>query len=123
MTPSQRSASHGSVCSINANRENGEMCEGLVDDLQHCHSFLRQSPCLFALQETDDWTVSEISAPGYVCYGWCDGRTAILCPSQLCQIRHLWENHERCKAALVASMMELSVCMPYGGMTRRITSP
>ena len=42
-------------CTISVNHEIGKRCEDLVGDLQHCHPFLRQSACVFALQETDHW--------------------------------------------------------------------
>ena len=45
----------------------------LVEDLRH-------RLCVFALQETDNWKVREIDVPGYVCYGWDEGRTAIFVP-------------------------------------------
>ena len=78
-------------------------------------------PCVFAPQETENWKVIEVMVPGYVCYGWDDGSTAMLCASQICQIRHSWENLERCTAVLTSFMMVCSVCMPLGGMTKRIT--
>ena len=57
----------------------------------------------------------EVKVPGHVCYGWDDGSTAMLCASQLCQIRHSCENVERCTAVLTGFMMVFSVCMPHGG--------
>ena len=34
--------------------------------IYNSHPFLRQSPCLFAHQETDNWKVIEIEVPGYI---------------------------------------------------------
>ena len=50
----------------------------VVDDLTHCHPFLREIAFVFALQETHNWKVSEMWV-GYVCGWWVDGRTSILC--------------------------------------------
>ena len=86
------------LCATNVHRENGTRCEDLVDDLGHRHLFLRQSARVFALQETDNWKLSEMKVPGHVCYGWNDGKKAMLCPCQLCQIRRSWENRDRCTA-------------------------
>ena len=50
-------------CTINDNRENGERCCDLVDDLQHrprvCVIFL-----VFALQETDNWNLTGMQVLG-----------------------------------------------------------
>ena len=50
----------GLFCGINVNRDNGKGCEDVVDDLRNRHSLVRQTVCVFALQETDNWIVSEM---------------------------------------------------------------
>ena len=52
---------------------------------------------------------------GYVCYGWDSGRTAILCPRQVCHVRCSWECHERRTAVLIDSLLILPVYMSHGG--------
>ena len=86
-----------------------------MDDVPHRHALLRNYACVFALQEIENWKVSEMNVHGFECSGWDAGRTAILCPIQLCQVRRSWESHERCTAVLIGSMMVLSVSMPHGG--------
>ena len=44
-------------------------------------------PCVFSLQETDNWIVTGLELPGYIVYGWDLGETAILCPGPACQVR------------------------------------
>ena len=45
-------------------------CEDVVDDLKNCHPFLRQSACVFALQESDKLeSEGDESFGDYVCYG------------------------------------------------------
>ena len=88
-------------CAININRENGERCCGLVDDLQLVVFFM---PLVF--QETDNWHVTGMEVLG---------NTAILCPGLVCQVRRSWDRHERCTAVLIASMVILPVDMPHGG--------
>jgi endonuclease/exonuclease/phosphatase family metal-dependent hydrolase len=87
-----------------------------MDDLRHKHHFLQDFPCFYALQETDNWTTSEMNVPGYIVYGHDNGRTAILCPRKVNHFRRSWVDHERCTAILVGSFMLLSVYMPHSGL-------
>ena len=48
-------------------------------------------------------------------YGCDHGKTALLCPGPVCQVRRTWDSHERSTAILVGSMMLLSFYMPRGG--------
>ena len=48
-----------------------------MDDLQHRHSFLQECPCVFALQETDNWNVAGMED---------SDKTAMLCTWQNCQV-------------------------------------
>ena len=98
------SVSRGSFARLMSIVEMGKM---LGDwHLQHSHLFLKQCPCVFALEETDNWRVTEMKVTGYVCYGWDDGRAAILC-----QVCRSWECHERCTAILIGCLIVLFVCM------------
>ena len=72
-------------------------------------------PCFFALQETDNWTISEMNVPGHIVYGRDLGETAILCPRQVRHFRRSWISHERVTAILVGSTMIKSVYMPHSG--------
>ena len=67
---------------------------------------------MFAFRETDNWDVSEMNVPGYVCHGWGQATTAMLCPSQICKLRR---SYERRIATLRGSKMVFSVYMPHGG--------
>ena len=88
---------------------------GLVDHLQRSHPFLHNFPCVLALRETDNWNVTGMEVRGCVCVCFGDsGRTAILCPRHVCQLRCPWECNERC-AVMIDSLNVLSVYMPYGG--------
>ena len=51
----------------------------------------------------------------FIVYGRDLGKTAILCPRQVCQFRRSWVSHERCMAILVGAMMILSVYLPHSG--------
>ena len=93
------------------NRENEQWCCEWLDDLQHKQRLLHDFPCFYALQETDNWTISAMDVPGHIVYG----REAILCPRQVCQFRRSWVSHERCTAILVGAMMILSVYLPHSG--------
>ena len=89
-------------------------CEWL-DDSRHKHRLLHDFPCFYALQETDNWTISAMDVPGHVVYGRDLGKTATLCPRQVCQFRRSWVSHARCTAILVGAMMIFSVSLPYSG--------
>ena len=100
---------------VNLNRENGDWYYEWLDDLRHKHRFLHESPCLYALQETDNSTTSAMNLPGYIAYGRDHGRTANLCPREVNHFRRSWVDSERCTAILVGSPMLLSVYMLHSG--------
>ena len=87
----------------------------MVGLLQHKHRLLHDFPCFYALQETDNWTISAMDVLGHIVYGRDLGKTAILCFRQVCQFRQSWVSHERCTAILVGAMMILSVHLPHSG--------
>ena len=52
---------------------------------------------------------------GHMVYGRDLGKTAILCPRQVSQLRRSWVSHDRVTAILVESLMILSVYVPHSG--------
>ena len=102
-------------CTISPNRENRRWCCEWLDDLRHKHRFVNDFPCVYALQETDNWTISAMDVPGHIENGRDLGKTAILCLRQVSQFRRSWISHERFTAILVGSTMILSVYMPHSG--------
>ena len=102
-------------CTINLNRENGD---GVVSGWTTCDTstyFCMTFRVFYALQETDNWTISAMYVPGHIVYGRDLGKTAILCPRQVCQFHRSWVSHARCTALLVGAMMILSVYLPHSG--------
>ena len=83
--------------------------------MQHKHRLLHDFPYFYALQETDNSMISAMDVPGHIVYGRDLGRTAILCPRQVCQFRQSWVSHERCTAILLGAMTILSVYLPHSG--------
>ena len=83
--------------------------------MRHKHRFLHDFPFFYALQETDNWTISAIDVPGHIVYGRDLAKTAILCPRHANPFRRSWISHERFTAILVGSTMILSVYMPHSG--------
>ena len=59
----------GSFATINLNRENRRWCCEWLDDLRHKHRLLHDFSCFYALQETDNWTISAMDVPGHIVYG------------------------------------------------------
>ena len=39
-----------------------------MDDFRHKHRLLLYCPCFYALQETDNWTISAMDVPGHIVY-------------------------------------------------------
>ena len=85
----------------------------LLYDLRHKHRLLHDFPCFYDLQETGNWTISTLDVPGHIVYGGDLGKTAILCPRQVCQFRRSSVSHARCTAILVGAMMTLSFYLPH----------
>ena len=52
-----------------------------LDDLRHKHHISHDFLCFYALRETDNWTTSAMSVPGYIVYGRDHGRIAIFVPT------------------------------------------
>ena len=51
---------------------------------------------------------------GYMVDGCDQGKTAVVCPGLVGQLRRSWDRYERCTAILIGFMMVLSVYMPHG---------
>ena len=62
--------------------------------------------------------ISNMDVPGHIVYGRDLGKTAILCPRQVCQFRRSWVNHERCTAILVGGNEDFSVYLPQSEWIR-----
>ena len=97
------------------NREHGKWCCEWLDDLQHRHLLCTNFFVFCALQETDNWTVTEMEVGSYIVYGRDHGKATMMCPRQVGQFRCAWVGQERCTAILVASLMILSIYLPHGG--------
>ena len=49
-----------------------KMGAGVVSGWTICYTcavFLHDFPCFYALQETDNWTISQMNVPGHIVYG------------------------------------------------------
>ena len=90
---------------------------GVVSGWTTCDTYhlLQDYRCFYALQESDNWTISAIDVPGRIVYGRDLGKTVILCPREVCQFHRSWVSHERCTAILVGAMMILFVYLPHSG--------
>ena len=81
-----------------------------MNDFQHNHFFLRYFPCVSNTRNRQlDCDRDAVCLVAYRVYGCDHGKTTILCPRLVCQIRRSWVGHERCTAILIASMRILSV--------------
>ena len=95
-----------------------KIVDGVVSGWTICDTstvFLHDFFCFFALQETNNWTISSMHVLGHIVYGRDLGKTATLCPRQVKHFRRSWVSHDRVTAILAGSAMIMSVYMPHRG--------